>query len=47
MRVLTENKESTDRKVTVIKAPKKIGCMFVPPKPDKPDVPKPGPRENC
>jgi hypothetical protein len=47
MKVLTENKESTACKVTVSKPPKKIGCMFVPPKPDKPDLPKAGPKENC
>lgn len=46
-KILTENKPSTDRKVTVIGPPKKIGCMFVPPKPDKPDIPKAGPKQNC
>jgi hypothetical protein len=47
MKVLTENKDSVTRKTTATAKPKKIGCMFVPPKPDKPDIPKAGPRENC
>jgi hypothetical protein len=47
MKVLTENKKGDDRKVTVSGRPKKIGCMFVPPKPDPPDIPKAGPKQNC
>jgi hypothetical protein len=34
-------------KVTVTKPPKKIGCMFVPPKPDPPAIPKAGAKQNC
>jgi len=47
MKVLTENKDSVVGKATATPKPKKIGCMFVPPRPDKPDIPKPGPKENC
>jgi hypothetical protein len=47
MKIKTTNSEGEVGKTTATAKPKKIGCMFVPPKPDKPDLPKSGPKENC
>lgn len=47
MKLLTENKDSVVGKSTATAKPKKIGCMFVPPKPDPPSIPKAGTKQNC
>jgi hypothetical protein len=47
MKIKTTTSDGEVGKSTATKKPKKIGCMFVPPRPDPPDMPKAGPTQNC